>query len=221
MSILDWSFVALLSAALLFVLFALLCFFMALSTGRKVKRFKRKPPKNKQKRKRFLVKRRSLEKQKKRQRTLGLLFMLGMLATGGGAVYSRYYQMTNLEASDSEAIVQSYYLTGEIEQQLTNIKNGENPEKSINTLRDVSSRLASYGIKRPYEGLTEEGQKILTRYYATIKSLGTNLANQTIASLEKNEIVESYFKDIEKVKAGQKKVFKVFSVNESALKQKK
>ncbi|ALS02575.1 hypothetical protein ATZ33_14670 [Enterococcus silesiacus] len=221
MSILDWSFITLLSSALLFVLFAGLAFLLAFSTNKKLKRFRRKPPKDKEKRKRFLSERNSLDKQKSRQRNWGFFCILMMLLTGCGAFYSRYYQMTNLEASDSEAIVQSYYLTDDIMVQLTNIQNDENSEKSIKNLRDVASRLASYGTKMAYPGLTEEGQKTLARHYALIKNLGVNLSVQTTETLSDQQVMEGYVKDIEKVKESQAKVFKTFKVNESALKQKK
>lgn len=221
MSILDWTFVALISSALLFVIFAGFSFFLSFSTEKKAQKFKRRPPKNQQKRKRFLAKRRNLEKQKQQQKNLGVLFIICMLLTGGSAFYSRYYQMTNLEAGDSEAIVQSYYLIEDIEEQLANLKNGTNPEKSIKNLREVSSRLASYGVRRPYQGLAEEGQKVLTRHFALMKNLGVNLASQSVESLTNPEIMESYVNDVSKIKESQKRVFEEFKVNESALKQKK
>ncbi|WP_025873487.1 hypothetical protein [Enterococcus crotali] len=221
MGILDWTFVLLISSALLFVLFAGFSFFLSVSTGKKARKFKRKPPKNKQKRKKFLAKRRILEKQRRHQQNVGVLFIICMLLTGGSAFYSRYYQMTNLEAGDSEAIVQSYYLIDEIQGQLINLKNGTNPEKSIKNLREVSSRLASYGVRRPYQGLTEDGQKVLTRHFALMKNLGVNLASQSVESLTNPEIMESYVTDVNKIKESQKRVFEEFKVNESALKQKK
>lgn len=221
MSFLDWSFVALISSAFLFVFFASFSFFLSFSTKKKLSNYQQASPKNKRKRKRFLVKQRRLEKQGRHQRNLGVLFIICMLLTGGSGFYSRYYQMTNLEAGDSEALVQSYYLIEEIEVQLTNLKNGTNPEKSINNIREVSSRLASYGARRPYQGLTEEGQKVLTRHFSLMKDLGVNLAAQSVESLGNPETMESYVNDVTKLKDSQKKVFKEFKVNESALKQKK
>lgn len=221
MSILDWSFVALLSSTLLFVLFGGLAFLVAFSTNKKLKKFKRKPPKDKEKRKRFLSERNRLKKQKKRQKNWGFFCISLVLLTGCGAFYSRYYQMTNLEAGDSEAIVQSYYLTDEIRVQLTNIENNENPEKSIKNLRDIASRLASYGTRMAYPGLTEEGQKTLARHYALIKNLGVNLSVQTTETLSDRQVMDGYVKDIKKVKESQSKVFEMFKVNESALQQKK
>lgn len=221
MSLLDYSFVIALSCALLFLLLSLFYLIATFLTRKKLKPLKRRPPKNKQKRKRFLVKRRKLEKQKKKQRNLALFFMLLMVLTAGTAFYARYYQMTNLEAGDSEAIVQSYYLLDDVETQLTNIQKGENPEKSIKNLREVASRLASYGARRAYTGLNEEGQKDLNRYFSMLKDLGVNLNGQTVETLEAPGSLDGYFSDIKKVKENQSQVFKEFQVNEAALKQQK
>ncbi|OJG92160.1 hypothetical protein RV15_GL003545 [Enterococcus silesiacus] len=218
---LDWSFVTLLSSALLFFLFALFSVALSIMTRRKLRPLKKRPPKNKRKRKQFILKRRKFEKQVKRQRNSGIILFVLMLMTTGGAFYTRHYQMNNLNANDSESIVQSYYLLDEVELQLSNIKNNENPQKSIKNLRELSLSLSSYGARRAYQGLTEEGQILLNRHFILLKELGTNLSSQTVDSLGNTDTMEGYQKDVKKVKDSQKKVFKRFKVNEAALKSKK
>ncbi|MGX7265615.1 hypothetical protein [Enterococcus crotali] len=221
MSMLDWSFVTLLSSALLFFLFALFSVVLSIMTRRKLRPLKRRPPKNKRKRKQFMMKRRKFEKQVKRQQNTGIFLIVLMLLSTGGAVYTRNYQMNNLNANDSESIVQSYYLLDEVELQLNNIKNDKNPQKSIKNLRELSLSLSSYGARRAYQGLTEEGQMLLNRHFVLLKELGTNLSSQTVDTLGNKDTMAGYQKDVNKVKDSQKKVFKRFKVNEAALKTKK
>lgn len=221
MSMLDWSFVTLLSSALLFFLFALFSVVLSIITSRKLRRFKRRPPKDKRKRKQFIMKRRKVEKQVKRQRNSGITLFVLMLIATGSALYTRHYQMNNLHTKDSESIVQSYYLLDEVELQLNNIKNDENPQKSIKNLRELSLSLSSYGARRAYQGLTEDGQMLLNRHFVLLKELGTNLSSQTVDSLGKADTMEGYQKDVKKVRDSQQEVFKRFKVNEAALKTKK
>lgn len=80
--------------------------------------------------------------------------------------------------------------------------------------------MVTYGNRPVSVGLSEEGSKLLTRYYVSMKDVGMNLSTLTQEQLANKEILESYLKDISKIKERQKAVFTYFKVNESALKQK-
>ena len=221
MSILDWSFVSLLAAAFLFLFFGFLFLLLFFSVGKNYQRMKRKrPPKNKKKRKRFLRERSRMESQWKRYRAGLLIFLLLAGLSGSGAFYSRYYQQNHLSAADADALSKSYYLLNEVSDQLTNIEKRNNPQKSIKNIQDLSSRLASYGARKPSLALSEENQKMLNRHFVLLQELGVNLNAQTIESLQKKEVFTGYVSDIERMETSQSKVFKHFNVNEGALKQK-
>lgn len=221
MSVLDWSFVILLSAALLFFLLGILFFFNFLLVSRKFKASKKKrPPKNKKKRRQFMILRKQLDKKRKSRRLWSILFLLFAVLSIGGGFYSRYYQQNNLGGDDSEALVQSYYLLEEAALQISNVQAGENPQKSIKNLQEVTSRLASYGARKAAMSLSPEGQTLLNRHFTMLRELGVNLHGQTVESLQNQQVSETYLEDIDKVRASQSNVFKRFKVNEGALKKK-
>ncbi|MFD1901524.1 hypothetical protein GQR36_18670 [Enterococcus termitis] len=122
MSILDWSFVSLLSCALLFCIFGVVLLISFLRSRRKLKPLKRKrPPKNKKKRKQFIRMRNRLKKKAKRQLMTSIILLLLSVATISGALFSRNYQQNHLQGKNAEVIVQSYYLLDDLELQLQNL----------------------------------------------------------------------------------------------------
>lgn len=221
MSVLDIVFVALLSSAILFLLFSFLMIILRISTGKRLKALPQKKIKNKRKRKKVLKVKRQLEKKRKKQLTWFFLFLLLGLTTGGSAAYSRYYQLMNLTADDSAAIAKSYYLVDEIDKQLKSVGNGASPEKVKNSLRDLTAQLASTTVRKASGTLATDKQKLLSRYYSSAEKLSINISNLSVEDLKKQEKRDEYLGDIEKVVEAQQKVFKEFKVNESALKQEK
>ena len=187
---------------------------------KEVKNHWRKCPSKKVKRKRWLREKRVLEK---RQKTYGkntILFFLFMILSAGAAFYARYYQLTNLTTEDAKVVVQGYLLTEEIEEKLKTVNEGGSVEKIYPQLYEVSSLLVSYSNRETSKGLSEEGTKLLTRYRVLMKDVGTNLCSLKQEDLENKELIDSYLKDLNKMKERQKSVFTYFKVNESALKQK-
>ncbi|MBL1229135.1 hypothetical protein IW492_07795 [Enterococcus sp. BWB1-3] len=220
MSVLDWSFVSLLAAALLFLFFGLFfLFFWGRTRGRMKKLSGRRPPKNKKKRKRWKRQQKELRAQYSRQCTGWIVLLVLALLAGGGSFYTRYYQQYHLQAEDSEAIVQSYYLLEELVVQLQELEAGTTPQKSFKNIHELSGRLGSYGARKAYQGLTEDNQKLLNRYFVQLRELGVNLNGQRVETLQATEAIQGYLTDIEKAEESQTKVFKQFKVNEAALKK--
>lgn len=177
--------------------------------------------KNKKKRKKLKSLSRRLEKQKKKQFRTSLIFFFLVFVAAGSATYSRYYQLTNLTADDADSLAKSYYFVGELEKQLKAIDNGANAEKTSKNMRDLSTQLTSVANRSASQGMSVEGQKMLNRHFTMTRNLGINISGQDAQKLEEPTYRESYLKDIQKVVTSQKKVFKEFDVNESALQQKK
>lgn len=222
MSVLEWVFVGSLSLAFLTFLLSIVCIILFFSVNSQLKKMKQKRPKNKNKKKRWLKMRRQLDKKKKKYlgRTV-MLLVITVLSVASGA-YVRYYQMTNLTTEDGNTLIQSYFLTDEVEKSLVNLQNGADPEKTKKTLDDRTSLLASYGTNAgPSNGLSKEGQKLLVRYYARIRDFSINTYSLSSEQLSDPETVSSYLDTLNQIKSIQKKIFKQFSVNEAALKQKK
>ncbi|MEI5994481.1 hypothetical protein [Candidatus Enterococcus mansonii] len=221
MEILDWFFIVLFSLAILSLIFSIAYLIFSLVTKKNINTIKSKRVKNKRKRKKLIRKRKKLEAQKKKQIKLGVIFLLSGVLFISGAFYSRYYQATNLGKKDSDAIVQGYYLIHTIEQQLGKVDDEENAVRTQKNLYDLSARLSSYGARSADGRLSQQGQMLLNRLYSAMKELGLNLSNQSVDTLRRQEIMESYKKDIQKTKTNQKKVFDYFDVDEKALNQKK
>ncbi|MBO0469632.1 hypothetical protein JZO66_03670 [Enterococcus sp. DIV0242_7C1] len=221
MVLLDWFFMGLLSLAMLCFMFVLFCLFYFFATKKELKKGQwRRRPKNKVKRKRWVRERRLLVSRQKRYFRNSLIFLVVMLLSAGSAAYARYYQLTNLTSDDAKVVVQGYLLTEDLEKKLTTIKEGGSIDKVYPQFQEVSSLLVTYGNRPVSVGLSEEGSKLLTRYYVSMKDVGMNLSTLTQEQLANKEILESYLKDISKIKERQKAVFTYFKVNESALKQK-
>ncbi|MGG5341936.1 hypothetical protein [Enterococcus sp. AZ192] len=221
MSILDMSFIGLLSSAILFLLFGVALLFFSISTRKQWKKIKARRVKNKKKRKKLQRMRKQLEKKKKRQLMWAIICFVLFFVTVGGAGYSRYYQLTNLTAADAEAVSKSYYLVGELKKQIESTENGASSEKTMNNIRSLSSQLASASVGKASQGMSAEGQKLLNRHRTLTRQLAINISSLNQETLSDASVRENYLKDIEKVTASEKKVFKHFKVNESALQQKK
>ncbi|WP_348921136.1 YccF domain-containing protein [Enterococcus rotai] len=221
MSILDWIFTVCLFVALLFIFLSLLFLLLSYSNKRKSKDLKMKRPKNKRKRKRWMKMRRSLDhKGSSYLKRAIFLFIISILFGGGGA-YASYYQMMNLSTSDSNAIVQAHFLVDEIEKTLVEIQNGGDVHKFQKQLLELNSVLVSYGGSTPSIRLTKENQRLLVRYYTSLREYGANLYGQNVEQLSEQETITTYLEDLKKLKTTEKKIFKLFKVNEAALKQKK
>lgn len=182
-----------------------------------------KTKKVKDKRKRKKLKKvisRTQKKMKKHFRRVIILLLLALTA-GGSAAYSRYYQETSLEKEDANFIVQSYFLTEEVSKQLSSAENGASLETVEEQIRELSSRLVTYGNKTAYGGLSSDRQKKLNRYYTKIRELGANLGNIDKKKVADKEYIQTYQKTVKQLQTTQKDIFKLFSVNVEALKQKK
>ncbi|MHC5218579.1 hypothetical protein ACYSNR_18225 [Enterococcus sp. LJL128] len=220
MSVLDMSFIGLLSSAILFLLFSFLYLFVSLSTGKKIKALKGRKVKNKKKRKKLIRARKKLEKKRKNQLMGVVICLLVGVSSGAGAFYARYYQLTNLTADDASALAKSYYLIDEMDKQLESVENGAGAEKTVKNLKDLTSQLGSVTVRIASEGLSEDGQKLLNRHFSMLKNLAVNISTLSSENLENAEKRGEYRSDIEKVKEHEQKVFKNFGINESSLKQK-
>lgn len=215
------SFIGLLSSAILFLLFGVALIYFSISTNKKWQKLKGRREKNKKKQKRLQRIRRELQQKKKKQSRIAILFITLFLVTASGAVYARYYQLTNLTAEDADAVAKAYYLVGEMEKQIKSVENGASPEKTVKNLRNLSAQLASASVKTASQGMSVEGQKLLNRHLSLTRNLAVNISNQNQEALANPTIRETYLKDIDKVTTSEQKVFKHFKVNESALQQKK
>ncbi|OJG91519.1 hypothetical protein RV15_GL000605 [Enterococcus silesiacus] len=181
----------------------------------------RKRPKTKQKRRGLKKKKYRLQKQKRIFLSWLLFLAIFGIVTISGAVYARYYQSTNLTAEDSNMIVQSYFVTEEVNTNLKDIESGGSIDKIQPKLREVSSLLVSYGNRNLAQGMTEEGTSLLIRYKAMMKEIGTNIYALSSEDLTNAQLNSNYQKDLEKLTQSRKKVFDYFKINELALKQKK
>lgn len=217
MSVLDWTFVLLLSLATVCLFFGVVNVVRLILLQRSGKRFSRRPPKQKKKRKAFLKARRGWLNQKKRIRSFSLVFLIVAIVAGGGSFFTRSFQQNRLPGEDAEVISQSYFALNDLEEQLESFGTGENRVKTIKNIEDLSRRLNNYGFRSTSSILTTEKQGLLNRYYSSIQRLGANLENQTEESLGAEGVLDSYLADVETVKGLQGEIFEQFKVNQEAL----
>lgn len=221
MSVLDMTFIGLVSLGVLLLLFAVLSIILGISTSSQLRKMKHRRPKVKKKRKRW--KRACITLAKKRTgyfRTAVIVLLLGLML-GSSGFYARHYQLTNLSSPNAAAISKCYYLLDEAEKQFDDLNGGASPEKIVKNLQELSSQLASAASETPYGGMSAEYRLMLTKYFKKNLDLAINLNAQTVQSLQNAENVEIYKSDIQSVKEQQKKIIDEFEVNEQALQQKK
>ncbi|MGM0219441.1 YccF domain-containing protein [Enterococcus sp. AZ126] len=221
MTILDWLFIGCCSAFLIAFVIALFSFALSFATAKDFNELKKRRPKNKQKRKRWQRNRQQLKKKKNAQVKRGIIFIVLSILFLSGGLYARYYQLTNLSKTDGNIIVQSYFVTDEVNKTLTSLQNGSDVGESKQKLMELTSLLASYGSSTPSNGLSKEGQTLLNRYYVQLREYGSNTYSLSEEQLNNQETVSTYINDLKRIEQTQKKVFKEFNVNETALKQKK
>lgn len=214
-------FIGLLSSAILFLLMSFLFLFFYFGTKKECKRTEEIRVKNKKKKKKLRIKIRKLQKKQRSQLYRVCVFLLLMFLTAGGALYARYYQLSNLTVEDAAVVANGYYLVGEVEKQLNSLEKGASAEKTIKNIKSISSQLTSSSAQTPSRGMSVEGQKLLNRHFTLMKNLGINLYGQSQEALKKPATVGEYLNDIKKIHASEQTVFKEFKINESALKQKK
>lgn len=221
MTILSWFFIGCLSAFFIAFSVGIFSFVLLFISIKDINILKQKRPKKKSKKKRWVRAKRLLEKKKKQRRARGFVLIILSIFFLGSGFYARYYEMTNLSSTDGNIIVQSYFVTDEVNKNLNNLQNGSNVEDTKKKLMELSSLLASYGSSTPSNSLSKNGQQTLNRYYVQVRDYGTNLYSLTTAQLNNQEIISKYLDDMTRIKQSQKKLFKEFSIDEAALKQKK
>ncbi len=221
MSVLDWLFVGLVSGAILFGVLSVVFFGLGVKQQAAYQALKKKRPKKKKRKKRWQRQCNNWKKRRSRSIRRSLLFLVVAICSVGSGFYARYYQATNLDENDSEIIVQSYFLVGEVEKELKGVQEGADAGKASAKLKEVVGMLVSYTNQTPSMNLTEEGQQLLRRYYTRTKEFGLNVDSQSSESLAKPELLDELLTDITKIKKEQQTVFKMYGVNESALQQKK
>lgn len=221
MSVLDMTFVGLVSLGVLLLLFTVLSIILGISTSGQLRKLKRRRPKAKKKRIRWKRACHALAKKRGGHfRTAVIIFLLGILL-GGSGFYARHYQLTNLSSPNAAAISKCYYLLDEAEKQFDDLNGGASPEKIAKNLQEISSQLASAASETPYGGMSAEYRLMLNKYFKKNLDLAINLNAQTVQALQNQETRETYKSDIQSVKEQQKKIIEVFEVNEQALQQKK
>lgn len=221
MTIVDWLFIGCCSAFLITFIVGVFSLIVSIGTTKNFNELKQKRPKNKKKRKRWQRARQQLKKKKQVQVKRGIILIILSILIAAGGFYARYYQMTNLSSSDSQIIVQGYFISEEVGKTFQGLQNGADIEESKVKLMELTSLLTSYGTSVPSNGLSKEGQKVLNRYYVQMREYGTNAYSLTAEQLGNQETISTYLEDLKRVQQTQKKVFEEFGVDETALKQKK
>lgn len=221
MTLLSWVFIGCFSAFCIAFCISIFSFALFFLSTKDLSELKRKRPKNKKNTKRWIRAKKRVEKKKKAYLKRGLIFVSLSVVFISSGFYTRYYEKTNLSSEDGNIIVQSYFITDEVNQNLVNLQNGASGEEKKEKLMKFSSLLASYGSSIPSNNLSKDGQEALNRYYVKLRDYGTNLYSLTAVQLNNPETVTTYIEDLKKIKQTQRQLFKQFSIDEAALKQKK
>jgi hypothetical protein len=184
-----------------------------------VKGLQAKRIKNKKKRKKVKRAIQRLKSQRKRQWVRAGVFFVFCLSFVGAAFYSLYYQSTTLSAKDAEYVVQGYYTLDKLEGELVEAGKSDNPVKAGKNIKVLAGQVASYGNRKATVRNTVEGQKLLNRYYKSMKELGVNISTQADDFFMNEEKMTEFMEDIVIVRENQEKMLKYYNVKESAFKK--
>lgn len=222
MDVLQWVFIIGISLTILSVMLTGYFVVQFITKGSKAKSLKSLTTKSKRKKKKQATEfKQAKQGQKKALRNMVIWLVLSS-GFAGGAYYVTYYQSTNLSLEDTQAITDGYYYLRDLKTELEGIQGGSvEEEKSKQTLTFVATSLAGYSVKKANTLNTVDGQSVLNKYYHTLSELGINLSRQSSTLLTNAEGVADLLKDVEKAGSYQRKAFKFYKVDESALQAEK
>lgn len=218
MELLDWLFIILLSLAIFAIIFMFISIAAWVTNQQKLNKVSAMKPSKKQRRAwlRYCV---DLMDKVSKNRNNVIFAVIFSIVFAGGSYYIRYYQSTSLTATDSENVVQGYFIVQELEKQLKELSTTSNEKKAQSTIYDLSSRLVSYGSNVPEPRLGKDEKLVLKQLYTRMKQLGINLAGLSIKQLKNKEVNSGYLNDIKRTQVAQEQVFNHFKVDKSALQQ--
>lgn len=220
MTILEWLFYICITLGLCLLILAVFCFVFWINKKKAGQELIKK--KKKMKKHHYAKEKRLVEKSKKKWLIAMIATIVSAFLLLGIAGYGKYYESMNLTSEDSDAIVKGYFLLNDMENELKKAKSGEeDPAKLAKKINYLATSMASYGIKTASTSNTKEGQLIINRYYTYLSELGRNMNNQSAKIKDEPEQIDSFLKDIQKVKNRQKKVFIYYKVDEANLKENK
>lgn len=217
MGLLDWIFIILLAIALVCAFFGVMNSIRLLMLNGKGKRFKRQPPKEKEKRKRFLRARRDWQQQRKTLATITILFFVSGAFLSGGSWVTRNFQQNSLPSEDSQVVAQTYITLNDLTEQLDLFETGEDRQRIMNNISELTYTLDNAAFRTSATILTEDKQRILNRYYRAVRELARNIQAQTETQLAGEGMIAGYLADIDRIKEYQQEIFEEFNVNEEAL----
>lgn len=218
MSILEWIVMIGAAAFIIALVFTFFFFLQFLRYGKKLKQQPQRAPKNKKRRRRWSSIRNKLVRQKKKSLTRMLVFIVMSIGIGGGTFYASFYQSINLTSDDADAIVRSYYLLRDFQQELENAANQtEDETSSVQNIRYLATSLSSYNTSRASNLNTVEGQSALNRYFNALSELGVNAARESQNFYGNTELVADFQTDIERTIGYEEVAFDYYKVNQSAL----
>ncbi|WP_265459742.1 hypothetical protein [Enterococcus sp. HY326] len=221
MTILEWIVMIGAAGCILFTVFTLLFFFQFLLNRSKLKKIPERAPKNKKKRRRWERIIVSLKELKKKSLVRMVIFLILSMGAGGATFYASFYQSINLTSDDADAIVRSYYLLRDFQQELDKAANQtEDETSSLQNIRYLATSLSSYNTNKASQLNTTEGQSALNRYFNALSKLGVNATRESQNFYGNTELVAQFQEDVERTIGYEMKAFDYYKVNQSALESK-
>ena len=216
---LELVFIGLGITAFIFVFTSLLFLVLFLLQQRQIKLLDQKKG-QRGRRRRARRKRQLRHKQRQSLRWL-LLFVLLVGLTGGSAVVTKKFMSTALTQADLEAVERSYYLVADFEAELNKVAEQSEAEATlVGNLTYLTNSLASYGLKKASLINAPEGQRLLNRYYNSLKEFALNTATANELFYGNQGLIDEYQADLARIKENQQTVLTYFDVDEAVLKGK-
>lgn len=196
-------------------------FIQSMVTENKLKKLGRVSRRNKKKYRRMKEETAAFNRKKITQIKIGVISLIVGVAFGLGGLYMKHYIATNMSSEDTEVVVNGYYLIRDFEEQIELAGKGtEDQDKLARNIKYLANTMASYALYSANPLNSEEGQLGLNRYYKSIQELGINHSVTYNQFYGNEDAVKETKKDIEKIKATEKKVYSYFGIDEAALKEK-
>jgi hypothetical protein len=216
----EWLYIAGLSVSFLLLFLFIFSVVRMTLTGKKLRTAGRIRPKNQAQARKLVQMKKYFGNLKKSQLKQGLLSLFFSLLFLAGSFIGMWFEATHIGKQDTTNVATGYYLTSSMSKELKNATTSEKKEKVVKNVAELSSRMASFGVKTASDKLSKEGQLILNRYYKSLKEFGVNIHSEPGYFFDNPAKLQEYLSDLKRIESNEKDVTEFYSLNTASMKVK-
>lgn len=166
----------------------------------------------------YKKKKRENKKKQKELKKLILYLLAILLFLSASFIGINYVRNNQLAKVDKQVILESQNIILDLEKEVQLMENAEVEQIDFEkTMIDIGSIMATKGSHQASEFYPEENQKLLNRYYGSIKELGILISNDVKSLYNNKSRINELKQDIKKVNQYEKKVNKKYKLNKKVV----